>query len=436
MLTGPSDWRQVKLGDVAAQESNSFVDGPFGSNLKTTEYSDEGIRLIQLQNIGDGFWIDNNRKFIPPRKFEELKRHAAYPGDIVIAKMADPLARACLIPPVAERFVVVADCIRLAPDLSQYDPRYLVYAVNHRDVRSQAEQKSTGTTRERINLSKLKTLELWIPPLLEQRRISEILDAAEEAIRQAERLIAKLRAVKAGLLADLLTYGLDEHGHLRDPQAHPELFKDSPLGRIPREWGVSTIGDIAIHVGSGATPRGGNEVYKTEGVVFIRSQNVTFEGLLLDDVVYIDDDTHRTMGRSEVFPHDVLLNITGASIGRCCPLPKGLGVANVNQHVCAIRLPEPTHEGATFLSSVLASEIGQHQIHQLNAGGNRQGLNYEQLRSFIIPWPPLSERAGITRALDTHDARIRAEEATLAKLCQVKRGLMHDLLTGKVRVKV
>jgi len=434
MLTGPSDWRQVKLGDVAAQESNSFVDGPFGSNLKTTEYSDEGIRLIQLQNIGDGFWIDNNRKFIPPRKFEELKRHAAYPGDIVIAKMADPLARACLIPSVAERFVVVADCIRLAPDLSQYDPRYLVHAVNHRDVRSQAEQKSTGTTRERINLSKLKTLELWIPPLLEQHRIAEILDAAEEAIRQAERLIAKLRAVKAGLLADLLTYGLDEHGHLRDPQAHPEQFKDSPLGRIPREWGVSTIGDIAIQVGSGATPRGGNEVYKTEGVVFIRSQNVTFEGLLLDDVVYIDDDTHRTMGRSEVFPHDVLLNITGASIGRCCPLPKGLGVANVNQHVCAIRLPEPTHEGATFLSSVLASGIGQHQIHQLNAGGNRQGLNYEQLRSFIIPWPPPSERAGITRALDTHDSRIRAEEATLVKLRQVKHGLMDDLLTGRVRV--
>jgi type I restriction enzyme S subunit len=293
---------------------------------------------------------------------------------------------------------------------------------------------ASGTTFLEISARDFSSVVVPVPPLSEQRRIAEILDAADDAIRQTERVIAKLKAVEAGLLHDLLTRGLDEHGHLRDPQAHPEQFKDSPLGRIPREWGVSTIGDIAIHVGSGATPRGGNEVYKTEGVVFIRSQNVTFEGLLLDDVVYIDDDTHRTMGRSEVFPHDVLLNITGASIGRCCPLPKGLGVANVNQHVCAIRLPEPTHEGATFLSSVLASEIGQHQIHQLNAGGNRQGLNYEQLRSFIIPWPPPSERAGITRALDTHDSRIRAEEATLANLCQVKRGLMHDLLTGKVRV--
>lgn len=164
MQTRRSGWNRVTLGDVAAAEPNSFVDGPFGSNLKSNEYSDEGIRLIQLQNIGDGFWIDDNRKFIPPRKFGQLRRHAASPGDIAIAKMADPVARACLIPPVADRFVVVADCIRLAPDLSRYDPRYLVYAINHHEVRLGAEQKSTGTTRKRIDLSKLKTLQLWVPP--------------------------------------------------------------------------------------------------------------------------------------------------------------------------------------------------------------------------------------------------------------------------------
>jgi type I restriction enzyme S subunit len=287
-----------------------------------------------------------------------------------------------------------------------------------------------------VNKSRFSRLTLPIPPLLEQRHIAEILDSADEAVRQTERVIAKLKTVKAGLLHDLLTRGLDEHGHLRDTEAHPEQFKDSPLGRIPGKWEATTIDELAVHVGSGATPRGGSKVYQSEGVVFIRSQNVTFDGLLLEDVAYIDEQIHRDMARSEVFAHDVLLNITGASIGRCCPVPEGLGLANVNQHVCAIRLPDPNHNNAVYLSAVLASDSGQHQIDQFNAGSNREGLNYGQLRSFVIPWPPESERVRIAAVLDAHDARIRAEEAELAKLRQVKRGLMDDLLTGKVRVKL
>jgi len=200
------------------------------------------------------------------------------------------------------------------------------------------------------------------------------------------------------------------------------------------EWEVETIDNLAVHVGSGSTPRGGSEVYQSEGIVFVRSQNVTFDGLLLDDVAYISNSIHRNMARSEIFAHDVLLNITGASIGRCCPVPENLGLANVNQHVCAIRLPDPNHEDAAYLSTVLASNIGQHQIDQLNAGSNREGLNYGQLRSFVISWPVANERKRITDTLGAVAARIRAEEVTLAKLRQVKRGLMDDLLTGRVRV--
>ena len=107
-------WPFVPLKEIASDALNSFVDGPFGSNLKTEEYTDEGVRLIQLQNIGDGTWIDENKKFTSESKFQELKRHSAFPGDIAVAKMADPIARACIIPPVSDRFLVVADCIKLA----------------------------------------------------------------------------------------------------------------------------------------------------------------------------------------------------------------------------------------------------------------------------------------------------------------------------------
>ncbi|MBD2254164.1 restriction endonuclease subunit S [Nostoc parmelioides] len=226
---------------------------------------------------------------------------------------------------------------------------------------------------------------------------------------------------------------------MREVLVKNEEFKDSPLGIIPKDWDVVSIDEIAVHVGSGITPRGGSNVYTKEGILFIRSQNVTFSGLLLDEVAYINLRTHESMKRSEIFAHDVLINITGASIGRCCPVPQGLGTTNVNQHVCAIRLFNPNRQDAIFLSSVLASHIGQSQIDRLNAGGNREGLNYQQLRSFIIPFPPPEERACIAEILDTVDEAIARTSSLIIKLKQTKAGLLQDLLTrgldedGKLR---
>lgn len=270
-----------------------------------------------------------------------------------------------------------------------------------------------------------------------QTLAARVLDATDEAIAKTEALIAKLKAIKQGLLDDLLTRGLDDNGELRDPEKHPEQFKQMHLGRFPIAWDVPTVNDLAVHVGSGITPTGGSNVYKREGILFIRSQNVTFEGLLLDDVAYIDERTHRMMARSEIFAHDVLLNITGASIGRCCAMPEGLGLANVNQHVCAIRIAEPRREDAVFLSAILGSYIGQNQIDRLNAGSNRQGLNYRQLRSFSVPWPKDSnERAALAARIESAESRIQAELGYLSKLKCINNGLMQDLLTGRVRVAV
>jgi type I restriction enzyme S subunit len=138
------------------------------------------------------------------------------------------------------------------------------------------------------------------------------------------------------------------------------------------------------------------------------------------------------MKASEIYPFDVLINITGASIGRCCFVPDGIGQANVNQHVCTIRLSNPNLADAKFLSSVLSSPIGQNQIFRLNAGGNREGLNYQQLRSFEIPWPTPFERVKIAKILTTVDNLVEKTEALIAKYQAIKQGMMHDLFTRGV----
>jgi type I restriction enzyme, S subunit len=198
---------------------------------------------------------------------------------------------------------------------------------------------------------------------------------------------------------------------------------------LPAEWKLKTIDDLSIRVGSGITPTGGSEVYKPDGVIFIRSQNVTNKELNLSDVVYIDNKTHQSMARSEVLPFDVLLNITGASIGRCCFMPEGLGPANQNQHVCTIRLTNSNLPDANFLTAILISHIGQQQILRLNAGGNREGLNYQQIKTFQVPWPSSMERSKISQILTTIDRVIIKTEALIDKLRQVKAGMLHDLLT-------
>ena len=273
-------------------------------------------------------------------------------------------------------------------------------------------------------------------PKPEQARIAEILDIVDSAVRETEMVLAKVHQIKIALLHDLLLYGLNEHGQMRDPISRSEQFQNSPLGIIPKSWSARIIGDLANHVRSGVTPTGGGRVYTRDGVVFLRSQNVAFEGLSLKDVAFIGDKTHAAMARSEIFPFDVLLNITGASIGRCCYVPAGFRKANVNQHVCAIRLVNPCREDAALLAAILGSSIGQSQIEKLNIGSNRQGLNYPQIRSIVVPWPEPEERKEIVVRLEKMTARIEAEDTELSKLKQLKAGLSHDLLTGEVRVPI
>ena len=205
----------------------------------------------------------------------------------------------------------------------------------------------------------------------------------------------------------------------------------SELG-CPDEWDYIAIDEIAEKVGSGATPSGGSDVYAEEGFLFIRSQNVYHQDLRLEDVAYIDAKTHGEMARSVVYPNDVLLNITGASIGRCCVVPGFVPEANVNQHVCAIRLKSENKVSSRYLSLLFSSFLGQDQIQRLNAGGNREGLNYQQVRAISFPWPGLAEQKAIATILDTLDDAIQSTEAILTKQEKIKQGLLQDLLTRGV----
>jgi len=180
-------------------------------------------------------------------------------------------------------------------------------------------------------------------------------------------------------------------------------------------------------VGSGITPTGGEANYKSSGRPFVRSQNVGWSDLILDDVAYIDEETHRSFDSSEIAALDVLLNITGASIGRSAIADSRIVGGNVNQHVCIIRV-KPDELNPVLLNQYLISEHGQKQIDSFQAGGNRQGLNFGQIRSFKITLPPTEgEQIRIADCLTSLDELIGAQGRKVEALKAHKKGLMQQL---------
>ena len=210
-------------------------------------------------------------------------------------------------------------------------------------------------------------------------------------------------------------------------------YKQTEVGLIPDDWDAVHLGDTATKVGSGVTPTGGARVYKQGGRPFIRSQNIGWGNLLLDDIAYIDDETHAKFQNTEIEADDVFLNITGASIGRSAIADARVEKGNVNQHVCIIRTDQIVLH-PRFLKYFLLSTTGQKQIDSFQAGGNRQGLNFGHIRSFRLPLPSTPEQHAIAEALSDADALIESLEQLLAKKRQIKKGAMQELLTGKKRL--
>jgi type I restriction enzyme S subunit len=170
-----------------------------------------------------------------------------------------------------------------------------------------------------------------------------------------------------------------------------------PFG-IPSNWIWVPLGDICSKTGSGSTPRGGKSVYQRVGVPFLRSQNVHDDGLRLDDVAYIDRQTHERMSGTAVQPGDLLLNITGGSIGRCCVIPKELGQANVSQHVAIIRVA--VEEIEPYLHKLILSPYFQSFVLSEQTGAGRGGLPKNRMDRIPVALPPLAEQRRIVAKID------------------------------------
>lgn len=292
----------------------------------------------------------------------------------------------------------------------------------------------TGGAQGGINVEDCKNFVVPFMGYGEQRKIADYLDAKcskiDEIIFKQEQIIEKLKEYKLSVITETMTKGLNPNIDMRDSGIEW-------IGQIPAHWRIGKIKAVTTKIGSGKTPKGGAEVYSSSGVLFLRSQNIYDDGLSLIEPTYITEEIDEEMSNTRVNPGDVLLNITGGSIGRCCIFPNTIEKANVNQHVSIIRvvkslcIPE-------YMHFYWNSEKGKIAINLYQTGGNREGMSGEAIGNTPIPLPPVSEQREIVKSINERVkntvVQISRRTEIIGKLVEYKNSLIYEVVTGKKEV--
>ena len=288
--------------------------------------------------------------------------------------------------------------------------------------------------RWRLQSETFNTLKMPFPSIDEQQKIVAFLNTEtiriDNLITKQEKLIELLEEQRKSIISHAVTKGLNPNAPMKDSGVEW-------LGEVPEHWDVTFIKYITKKISSGKTPLGGAEVYTDEGVIFLRSQNIYNDGLHLDDVSFIPHEIHASMKSSTVKKNDVLLNITGGSIGRTCLVDREIGEANVNQHVCIIRASKDKY--AKWISVFMKSNSAQSQIFYSQTGAGREGLNFSQIGNMRLPFPPFVEQQEILDFLNQEnlkfDKLISKQNKLIEKLKEYRSSIISHAVTGKIDVR-
>lgn len=407
-----------------------ITDGPH----TTPELFDTGIPFISAEAIKEGkIDFDKKRGYISEKDFEFFsKKYTPAVGDIFMVKSGATTGNVAMLESEV-KFTIWSPLAVFRANRLKVSPKYLHYFLQSSNLRYGVELNWSYGTQQNIGMGVLANLSISYPPLAEQTQIVSYLDnqtaTIDLLIKKKGKLIELLKEKRRSVINEAVTKGLNPNAKMKDSGI-------KWLGEIPEDWSTLPIRYLNNKVGSGVTPKGGADVYVDEGITFIRSQNVHFEGLQLDDVVKIEVETHRKMMGSKVAYRDVLLNITGASIGRSCVVNIH-DEMNVNQHVCIIRPNEKI--SADYLNFVLQSNVGQTQIKLLTTGGNREGLTFEAIKEFMIPTPEISTQERIVNHIFQSLRNVNSLEdkciSQIEILKEYRQSVISEAITGKVDVR-
>lgn len=315
------------------------------------------VRLIQLADIGDGEFKDKSSKYITLETAERLHCTFLEKGDILIARLPEPLGRACIFPLEGAYITAVDIAILRIKDIS-INPQYIMYLINSSTFRSQIKQYESGTTRKRISRKNLEKIEFSLPNLEIQNRI---VARIEELFSKLDKAVDTLKTTKEQL-------AVYRQAVLKDAFSDFEK-KDS-------------IRNLTTVVTSGS--RGWAKYYSENGALFVRIGNLTHSGIDIDfsDIQHITPPDNAEGIRTRLQPNDVLVSIT-ADLGSIGFVSKKGEEAYINQHIALVRFQNPVQ--GRFMAWYLRSEYGQKDLLKNKRGGGKLGLGLDDIRDTPVP---------------------------------------------------
>ena len=432
----PDSWEWVRAGSIFEIWS--------ARRVHQSDWKKEGIPFYRAREIGrlSDYGIVNNELFISNQLFNELSTSGLpKKGDLMITAVGT-LGKVYIVRE-NDRFYFKDASVISFRNYGSINPEYLRYLIASAGFKEQITNESAGTTVGTITIVKAKEYLMPIPPLSEQCRIATKIKVLEKLVAEYHKHEQSITSLNTcfpeALKKSILQHAIQGKLVPQDPTDEPasvlleriakerakmgkkaaksmsrierrdrgtyEIFPDGSEVDIseevpfdlPTSWEWARLGCLCSKIGAGSTPKGGRAIYKSEGILFLRSQNVYNDGLRFANAVFIDESIDASMSGSRVEPFDLLLNITGASIGRCAIVPDGHPRANINQHVLILRCIERAM--LEYVHTCIISPLVFKSIMDMQVGATKEGLSAQKAGQLLIPIPPIKEQHRIITSL-------------------------------------
>lgn len=399
----PKGWNVNKLLHYCSRITDGSHHSP-----KSVE---NGLPYVTVKDVSNSGDIDLvNCKKISKEDFQTLVKSNCQPniGDVLLSKDGT-VGKTAIV--YENNFVLLSSLAILSPN-ANLDSKFLFHFLNSPRFQDTAVKAKTGAAIKRIVLKTIKEFKIPVPPLPEQKRIVTKLDALFERIDKSIALLEENIKQTELLMASVLD----------------EVFGG-------KNWQFEKLENITSKIGSGSTPKGGQKAYKTEGISLIRSMNVHDGVFTSKGLAFIDDNQAEKLSNVEIEKDDVLFNITGASVARCCVVDNSILPARVNQHVSIIRPKKMLNP--FFLQLFLVSPKTKSTLLFSSSGGaTREAITKTMINNFEVPVPPISEQEQIVKKYINLKEKIdlikKEQNDKLSNLKSLKESILDKAFKGEL----
>jgi type I restriction enzyme, S subunit len=474
----PSSWYWATPRELASTDDHSLAIGPFGSNLKVSDYQDEGVPLIFVRNIRQNEYCGPSTKFVSETKAQQLAAHTVDPGDVLVTKMGDPPGDAEVYPLGAPRAVITADCLKFRVDHRLGLSRFFVHAINSRIGRTQIALITKGVAQQKVSLGRFARLRLPVPPLAEQSRIvekiEELLSDLDAGVAALKRAKANLKRYRAAVLKAAVEGRLTEQWRADHPDAEPasqllhrilterrqkweanQLAKFAYAGKappknwrekyveptppdtnglpgLPEGWCWASLDQLCQRITDGEhlSPK-----TTDSGVMLLSAKDVREHGVELDDTKYVsEEDAKRFRERCNPELNDVLVVSRGATIGRT-------SVVQVDYVFClmgsVILLKSVGIEvNSKMLAYWLRETNCQRKLVAVSGSTAQQAIYIRDIRPLVVVLPPQAEQCHVVEEIEEQISKIEAAETQidhgLHRAARLRQSILKQAFEGKL----